>query len=74
MDRTTLADPAVTAALGDYVKVKFQAEDPDEPSVRTVMQRFGATGLPTCVVLKPRTVPSGPITVGELTVSGGARR
>jgi thiol:disulfide interchange protein len=53
MDRTTLADPAVTSALGNYVKVKFQAEDPDDPAVQAVMQRFGAIGLPTYVVLKP---------------------
>ena len=53
MDRTTLADPTVTAALDGYVKVKFQAEDPDDPAVKAVMQRFGAIGLPTYVVLEP---------------------
>jgi thiol:disulfide interchange protein len=52
MDRTTLADPAVTDALGNYVKIKFQAEDPDDPAVKAVMQRFGAIGLPTYVILK----------------------
>ena len=56
MDRTTLADPEVVAALDDYVRVKFQAEDPDEPIVRDVMQRFGAIGLPTYVILEPNTV------------------
>ncbi len=55
MDRTTLADPAVIAALGDYVRIKFQAEDPDEPIVKEVMQRFGAIGLPTYVILEPNT-------------------
>ncbi len=55
MDRTTLADPAVTAALGNYVKIKFQAEDPGDATVHAVMQRFGAIGLPTYVVLKPGT-------------------
>jgi thiol:disulfide interchange protein len=55
MDRTTLADPAVTAAIGDLVKVKFQAEDPADPVVSAVMQRFGAIGLPTYVVLRPGT-------------------
>ena len=53
MDATTLADPAVVAALDDYVRVKFQAEDPDEPTVKEVMQRFGAIGLPTYVILEP---------------------
>jgi thiol:disulfide interchange protein len=54
MDKTTLADGAVTSALANYVKIKFQAEDPDQPTVKAVMQRFKAVGLPTYVVLKPR--------------------
>ena len=37
MDRTTLKDAAVGAALSGYVKVKFQAEDPDDPKVAGVM-------------------------------------
>jgi thiol:disulfide interchange protein DsbD len=53
MDKTTLADPAVTSALSNYVKIKFQAENPDEPPASIVMQRFGAIGLPTYVILKP---------------------
>ena len=54
MDRTTLEDPAVTSALQNAVKIKFQAEDPDDPAVKSVMQRFNAVGLPTYVILKPR--------------------
>jgi thiol:disulfide interchange protein len=54
MDRTTLADPAVTAALSGYVKIKFQAEQPDEEPARSVMERFKAIGLPTYVILHPR--------------------
>ena len=53
MDRTTLADPAVTAALAGYVKVKVQAENPDEPATRQIMQRFGAIGLPAYAILRP---------------------
>ena len=53
MDRTTLADPAVTAALSGYVKIKFQAEQPDEEPARSVMERFKAIGLPTYVILHP---------------------
>jgi thioredoxin:protein disulfide reductase len=52
MDKTTLEDPAVTAALAGYVKIKFQAEDPDEPTTKRVMQRFNAVGLPTYVILR----------------------
>jgi len=46
---------AVKSALSGYVKVKFQAENPDDPATRRVMQRFNAPGLPTYVVIKPRT-------------------
>jgi cytochrome c biogenesis protein CcdA/thiol-disulfide isomerase/thioredoxin len=53
MDKTTLADPAVTAALANYVKVKFQAEDPDAEPARSLMTRFKAVGLPTYVILRP---------------------
>jgi thiol:disulfide interchange protein len=56
MDRTTLEDAGVTAALDEYVKIKFQAEDPQDPAVRAVMERFDAIGLPTYVVLAQRTV------------------
>lgn len=49
MDKTTLDDDAVKAALAGYVKIKFQAEQPDEPPAQTVMQRFGAVGLPAYV-------------------------
>jgi thiol:disulfide interchange protein len=54
MDRTTLADPAVNQALSNYVKIKYQAEAPDQPPASTVMKRFGAIGLPTYVILKPQ--------------------
>ena len=53
MDKTTLADPAVTAALSNYVKVKFQAEDPEAEPAKSLMTRFKAVGLPTYVILRP---------------------
>ncbi len=53
MDATTLRNPEVTAALSDYVKIKFQAENPDQSPVREIMQRFDAIGLPTYVILRP---------------------
>ena len=53
MDQTTLATPEVKAALDGYVKVKFQAEQPDESPAREVMERFKAVGLPTYVILRP---------------------
>ena len=54
MNKTTLEDPAVTTALAGYVKVQFQAEDPDDPNVQKVMQTLGAKGLPTYVILKAK--------------------
>jgi thiol:disulfide interchange protein len=54
MDKTTLVDPSVKAALDGFVKIKFQAESPDESPAREVMQRFRAVGLPTYVVLAPK--------------------
>jgi thiol:disulfide interchange protein len=55
MDKTTLQNADVKAALSKYVKVKFQAEDPDQPPAKTIMQRFDAVGLPTYVILKPKS-------------------
>lgn len=52
MDQTTLKDPAVTKALEGYVKIKVQAEDPDAPATRALMQRLGAVGLPAYAVLQ----------------------
>jgi thiol:disulfide interchange protein DsbD len=54
MDKTTLADRSVKAALANYVKIKFQAENPDEIPAKGVMQRFGAVGLPTYAILRPK--------------------
>jgi thiol:disulfide interchange protein len=54
MDRTTLRDPDVKAALSGYTRIKFQAEDPDASPAKELMQRVGSIGLPTYVVLKPR--------------------
>jgi len=55
MDKTTFKDASVTSALGGYVKIKVQAEDPDEPNTKAIMQRFKAVGLPTYVILRPKT-------------------
>ena len=54
MDKTTLADPAVVAALARYTRIKVQAEDPDAPVTREIMRKLGAVGLPTYVILYPR--------------------
>jgi thioredoxin:protein disulfide reductase len=54
MDKTTLASSDVQKALAGYVKIKYQAEDPDEQPAKAVMQRFDAVGLPAYVILRPK--------------------
>jgi thiol:disulfide interchange protein len=54
MDETTLADPAVVAALDRYTKIKFQAEDLEASPAKEVMEHVGAIGLPHYVILYPR--------------------
>jgi len=54
MDATTLKDTNVTAALSRYVKIKFQAENPDESPAKEMMSRFRAVGLPTYVILRAK--------------------
>jgi thiol:disulfide interchange protein len=54
MDKTTLEDQTVSTALAGYVKVKFQAENPDDPKVARVMQKLDSKGLPTYVILQPK--------------------
>jgi thiol:disulfide interchange protein len=58
MDKTTLEDADVRAALEHYVKIKFQAEDPDAEPARSVMAKFNAVGLPTYVILRPTAPPT----------------
>jgi thiol:disulfide interchange protein len=54
MDKTTFQDDSVRKALAGYVKIKVQAEDPDDPNTKAIMQRFRAVGLPAYVILRPK--------------------
>jgi cytochrome c biogenesis protein CcdA/thiol-disulfide isomerase/thioredoxin len=54
MDKTTLANPEVVAALSRYTRIKVQAEDPDAQPIREIMRKLGAVGLPTYVILYPK--------------------
>jgi thiol:disulfide interchange protein len=54
MDQTTFRNDQVKAALSGYIKIKFQAEEPDRSPAKEVMQRFNAVGLPTYVILRPK--------------------
>jgi thioredoxin:protein disulfide reductase len=55
MDKTTLASGDVQRALDSYVKIKYQAEDPDAEPARSVLQRLSSPGLPAYAILKPKT-------------------
>ena len=58
MDQTTLKAAGVQTALEDYVKVKFQAEDPTVTPAQEVMERFEAIGLPAYAILRPAPPPT----------------
>lgn len=54
MNKTTLKDPDVNTRLADYVKVKYQAEFPDQSPTRELLQEFDQyVGLPFYVILRP---------------------
>ena len=53
MDRTTFKDQEVQRRLAEFVSVRYQAELPNELPAKEVLERFGAIGLPTYVVLVP---------------------
>ena len=55
MDKTTLQNSEVKAALAGYVKIKFQAEEPDTSPAKELMRRFEAVGLPAYVILRPKS-------------------
>jgi thiol:disulfide interchange protein len=51
MDATTFTDAEVQKRLADYVLIKYQAENPEDPATSQILKRFGIIGLPTYVVL-----------------------
>jgi thioredoxin:protein disulfide reductase len=55
MDKTTLQNADVKAALAGYVKIKFQAEEPDTSPAKDLLRRFDAVGLPAYVILRPKS-------------------
>jgi cytochrome c biogenesis protein CcdA len=55
MDKTTLASGEVQSALSGYVKIKYQAEDPDAQPAKGVLQKLSAPGLPAYAILRPKS-------------------
>ncbi len=71
MDKTTFEDASVKAALAGFVKIKVQAEQPDEEPALSIMKRFNAVGLPTYVILRPRAANARPSVDGVTDASIG---
>lgn len=58
MERTTFRDAEVRERLSDFLVIKYQAERPDNPETKEVLDHFGVVGgLPTYVVLRPAAGP-----------------
>ena len=58
MDKTTLANAEVKNALSGYVKIKYQAEDPDAQPAKALLQRLSAPGLPAYAIVKLKAPPA----------------
>ncbi len=52
MSKTTLRDPSVQSRLEPYVRLKFQAEDPNAPEIKPILDALGVKGQPYYVVIK----------------------
>lgn len=59
MSKTTLKDVKVKKALEDFIFVKYQAEKFSDPEIEKVLKHFKVSGLPTFVILKPKTSNKG---------------
>jgi thiol:disulfide interchange protein len=55
MSRTTLKDAGVKNSLEDFIFVKYQAERFNDPEIEGVLSYFKVDGLPTFIILKPKT-------------------
>ena len=51
MDKTTFKDKKVKDKLSSYIKIKVQAENPDDPATKAILDRFKILGLPTYIIL-----------------------
>jgi thioredoxin:protein disulfide reductase len=53
MDRTTFSDQEVNKHLGSFVKVRYRANNINEPATKEILDHFHIIGLPTYLVLTP---------------------
>ena len=56
MDKITFKDEVVKARMENYVFIKYIAEKSDDPETKAVMNHFGVQGLPTFIVLAPKSL------------------
>ncbi len=54
MKETTLKTKSVSEELKRFEEVYFQAEDPNNPLIKDVMEKFKVKGLPTYIILKKK--------------------
>ena len=54
MEATTFKDAEVERRLAAFAVIKYQAEKPNEEPAKAILDRYGAVGLPTYVILRPR--------------------
>jgi thiol:disulfide interchange protein len=54
MDETTFQDETVKAKMNDYIRVKFQAEDPEAQPAKALLEKFDSVGLPTYAIIQPK--------------------
>lgn len=54
MEKTTFKDPLVRKRLEEYVRVKLDAGNLENPAVQAALDDFGVKGFPTYIVLVPK--------------------
>jgi thiol:disulfide interchange protein len=55
MEEVTFKQDKIQKALERFVLIKIQADQPDEPQTKAVLDTFQVMGLPTFVLLEPKT-------------------
>ena len=51
MEHSTFIDPKVVKKLNEFIVIKFQAEQPNDPKIKKVLDRYKLIGLPGYVIL-----------------------
>ena len=54
MERTVFPDPEVQKTLQQWIVVPFQAEQPSDPEVAALLDRFGFRGLPAFAIIQAK--------------------